>query len=233
MKADLNLNSKIVLALDYDNIDDCVNLIKLTREHVGVYKLGLEFYVKQGMQGVVKLQREFPDIEIFLDLKLHDIPNTVKGAAVAVAPINPLFLTVHASGGAEMIKAASNALPNTFITAVTVLTSLDSESLEGMGLPNDAEKLAVQLAINAVKSGARAIVCSPREVKKIRDAVGEKVVLITPGVRPASSSLDDQKRVMTPTEAISAGADLLVIGRPITQSPDPAQAAAEIYRSLS
>lgn len=229
----LNLNSKIIVALDFDNIDDCIELIKITKDYVGVYKLGLEFYLAKGIDGVLQIQNMYPDLKIFLDLKLHDIPNTVKAAALAIAQVEPLFLTVHAAGGQKMIRAASDALPNTYVTAVTVLTSLNSDSLVEMGLPNDPERWAVQLASNAVEAGARAIVCSPLEVGKIRSAVGQNVVLITPGVRPTSSALDDQKRVMTPEEAVNAGADLLVIGRPITQSPDPRELAARIYRSLS
>lgn len=233
MKNDLNIKSRIILALDYDNVEECVNLIRETKDFIGVYKLGLEFFVAQGMNGVLQIKNQFPDIKIFLDLKLHDIPNTVKGAALAINRLNPLFLTVHASGGQEMIRAATNALPDTYITAVTVLTSLDSQALAGMGMPSDSEKLAVQLALSSVESGARAIVCSPLEVAKIRAAVGDGVVLITPGVRPANTSLDDQKRVMSPEQALKAGSDLLVIGRPITQSANPGQAAAEIYKTLA
>ena len=222
----------IILAIDTDNLDVAQRWVEITSPFVSAVKLGLEFYLKFGHHGVRAISSA-SDSDIFLDLKLHDIPNTVKGAALAINRLDPLFLTVHASGGQEMIRAATNALPGTYITAVTVLTSLDSQALAGMGMPSNSEKLAVQLALSSIESGARAIVCSPLEVAKIRAAVGDGVVLITPGVRPANTSLDDQKRVMSPEQALKAGSDLLVIGRPITQSANPGQAAAEIYKSLA
>jgi orotidine-5'-phosphate decarboxylase len=131
-----------------------------------------------------------------------------------------------------MIRAAADVLPNTFITAVTVLTSLDSSQLKAMGLPEDPTTLAITLAKNAVENGARAIVCSPLEVAAIKSALGDRAVLITPGVRMASSISDDQKRVMTPAQAIAAGSNYLVIGRPITGAADPNLAAAEIFASI-
>ncbi|MEY3156275.1 MAG: hypothetical protein RL257_295 [Actinomycetota bacterium] len=225
-------SSPIILALDSADVDVVLSMVDKTKEYVGVYKLGLEFYLAQGSSGVAKIQQAHPEVKIFLDLKLHDIPNTVKGACKSIASLNPFILTVHASGGAEMIRAAAEVLPNTLIAAVTVLTSLDSEQLKVMGLPDDPTTLAVTLAKNAVENGARAIVCSPLEVAVIKAAVGDRAVLITPGVRMASSSSDDQKRVMTPAQAIAAGSDYLVIGRPITGATDPHLAAADIFSSI-
>lgn len=231
----MNKSSPIILACDTEEVSQVLGLIEQTREYVGVYKLGLEFFLSQGALGVSSIQKHFPEIRIFLDLKLHDIPNTVSKAAKAIRELNPEFLTVHASGGGEMISGAAAALQKTQITAVTILTSLDEDELEKMGLLPHPLELAVKLAKNAVVNGARAIVCSPLEVASIRSAVGSEIILITPGVRPVqsgSSIADDQKRVATPKAAISAGADYVVIGRPITQSDNPTLAASEIYASL-
>lgn len=225
-------NSPIILALDSPDVASVLSMMDQTKEYVGVYKLGLEFYLSRGLSGVAQIQAAHPDVKLFLDLKLHDIPNTVKGACESVSSLNPYFLTVHASGGAEMIRSAAQAVPQTRITAVTVLTSIDVNELKAMGLPDDPTGLAVNLAMNAVENGARAIVCSPLEVTAIKAVLGERAVLITPGVRMASSSTDDQKRVMTPAQAIAAGSDYLVIGRPITGAADPHLAAAEIFASI-
>ena len=225
-------SSQVILALDFNDMASTVEMINLTKEHIGIYKLGLEFYLAHGNSGVKEIQSGFTDIEIFLDLKLHDIPNTVAGACRSVADLNPKFLTVHASGGSKMISAASSTLPNVEITAVTILTSLDREQMIAMGLNENIENLTLSLAKNAVNSGARAIVSSPQEVSLLRKHLGEKVTLITPGVRPSGAERDDQERVMTPREAIDAGADFVVIGRPITKASDPKQAAEAITASL-
>jgi orotidine-5'-phosphate decarboxylase len=225
-------SSQVILALDFSDMASTVEMINLTKEHIGIYKLGLEFYLAHGKSGVKEIRSRFTDIEIFLDLKLHDIPNTVAGACRSVADINPKFLTVHASGGSKMISAASSTLPKVEITAVTILTSLDQEQMIAMGLSENIESLTLSLAKNAVNSGARAIVSSPQEVLLLRKHLGEKVTLITPGVRPSGAERDDQERIMTPRQAIDAGADFVVIGRPITKASDPKQAADAITASL-
>jgi orotidine-5'-phosphate decarboxylase len=225
-------SSQVILALDFSDMASTVEMINLTKEHIGIYKLGLEFYLAHGKSGVKEIQSRFTDIEVFLDLKLHDIPNTVAGACRSVADINPKFLTVHASGGSKMISAASSTLPKVEITAVTILTSLDQEQMLAMGLSENIENLTLSLAKNAVNSGARAIVSSPQEVLLLRKHLGEKVTLITPGVRPSGAERDDQERIMTPRQAIEAGADFVVIGRPITKASDPKQAADAITASL-
>lgn len=225
------VNSPIILALDSTEIDVCRNLIKETRNYVSIYKIGLEFFNKNGSEGVSKLQEQVGGFDLFLDLKLHDIPNTIAGAARAISFLNPRFLTVHASGGCAMIKAAATELPNSAITAVTVLTSLDDQELSKLGLPV-ASELVISLATAAVTAGAQAIVTSPEEVGLLRAKLSPSIKLITPGVRPTKIS-DDQARTATPKEALSAGADYLVIGRPITASPNPGKAAAEIFASLS
>ncbi len=229
--------SPIILALDTDEIATAVHWIEATHSSIDIYKVGLEFFLKFGRSGLQRL-RDHGDFELFLDLKLHDIPNTVAGAVASVRDLAPRFLTVHASGGSKMIKAAADAGPDIAITAVTVLTSLDDREFLNMGIDASSLDLAIALAKNSVAAGARAIVCSPLEVEAIRAVVGNSIILITPGVRPADSELGDQSRVMLPKDAIAAGANYLVIGRPITsyfaQSPEAmSQRAKQIVESLS
>ena len=210
------MTSPIILAVDTRDFDTARSWISATQEHVGVYKLGLEFFLTFGAEGVNKIKNEF-NVDIFLDLKLHDIPNTVASAAKAISAINPRFLTVHASGGHAMIAAAVAAVPQIDITAVTILTSLSEDDLFQIGFAQSAMESVVALADLSVRAGAKAIVSSPLEIEAIRSAVGEKPTIITPGVRPAGSAgSDDQVRTMTPRQAITAGANFVVIGRPIT-----------------
>ncbi len=208
----------IVLAVDTPEFATAIEWVKATQDYVSVFKLGLEFFLTFGSEGVKAIQ-SVTDSDIFLDLKLHDIPHTVSGAAKAVSNLAPQFLTVHASGGAAMIKAAVGASPKTYVTGVTILTSLSEEDVSHIGFRNNALDSAVGLAKIAVAAGAGAIVCSPLEIAAIRAAVGSTPIIITPGVRPADSHpTDDQVRTMTPKAVISLGANLVVIGRPITQS---------------
>lgn len=208
----------IVLAVDTPELKTAIAWIKATQEHVSVFKLGLEFFLTFGSEGVKAIQAE-TDSEIFLDLKLHDIPHTVSGAAKAVAHLAPKFLTVHASGGRTMVKAAVDAMPHTNITGVTILTSLSETDVTEIGFKFASLDSAVALAKLAVNAGAKAIVCSPLEISAVRLSIGAQPVIITPGVRPLDMvGSDDQQRTMTPEDAIAAGANLVVIGRPITQS---------------
>lgn len=212
------MKAPIILAVDTPDLEIAKQWVAATQESVSIYKLGLEFFLSFGQEGIRAIQSE-TDAEIFLDLKLHDIPHTVEGAAKAIASLKPRFLTVHASGGREMVKAAVSTLPETDVTAVTILTSLSEEDLFEIGYASPALESAVALATMSVKSGARAIVCSPLEIAAIRSAVGPEPYIITPGVRPlAEMGGDDQKRTMTPKDAISAGASYVVIGRPITKA---------------
>jgi orotidine-5'-phosphate decarboxylase len=208
----------IVLAVDTPELKTAMAWIKATQEHVSVFKLGLEFFLTFGAEGVKEIQAE-TDSDIFLDLKLHDIPHTVSGAAKAVAHLAPKFLTVHASGGTAMVKAAVDAMPQSNITGVTILTSLSEADVDEVGFKLAALDSAVALAKVAVNGGAKAIVCSPLEISAVRSAIGVQPIIITPGVRPLDMvGTDDQQRTLTPEDAISAGANLVVIGRPITQS---------------
>lgn len=227
----------IAVAMDAPSLAVLSDWSRAVAPVVSTLKVGLEVFCRDGAAAVSTAREAaahagHPGIDIFLDLKLHDIPATVRGAADAVALLQPAFLTVHASGGAAMIEAAAQALPHTRITAVTVLTSLAEEDLTAVGLQGPSREAAVRLARLAVGAGARAIVCSPQEVAAVREAVPDDVTLITPGVRPAGASRDDQQRVATPEQARADGADLLVIGRPITAAPDPRTAADEIAASL-
>lgn len=221
----------IAVALDAPDLETAARWASLVTPHVSTVKVGLELYLRYGPD-VVASVRGASRIQVFLDLKLHDIPATVAGAARAVSRLKPAYLTVHAAGGAAMIRAAVEAAPNTRIAAVTVLTSLGDGDLGEIGLAGPASDAVRRLAALAVGAGAPALVCSPQEAAAVRAEVGPDITLITPGVRPAGAATQDQARVATPEQALSAGADLLVIGRPITGAPDPGAAAAGIAAAL-
>ncbi|MFJ6213701.1 orotidine-5'-phosphate decarboxylase [Streptomyces sp. NPDC092296] len=222
----------IAVALDAPDLATAVDWAGAVGPHVSTVKVGLELYLAHGRDAVRRVRDASGGRDLFLDLKLHDIPNTVFGAARSVADLAPAYLTVHASGGTDMIRAAAEALPQTRITAVTVLTSMSEQDLDAIGLAGPALDAVRRLAVLSVEAGARALVCSPREVAAVRAAVGPEVQLITPGVRPAGAALGDQTRVATPEQALADGADLLVIGRPITGATDPGAAAGAIAAAL-
>ncbi|CAL9578532.1 Orotidine 5'-phosphate decarboxylase [Nocardiopsis dassonvillei] len=224
-------SAPIAVAIDADEIETAATWASAVAPHVSTVKVGLELYLRYGPE-VVSAVRGANRVGVFLDLKLHDIPATVAGAARSVAGLGPAILTVHAGGGADMVRAAVEAAPDTEIAAVTVLTSMDEKDLEQVGLLGPARDAVRRLAVLAVGAGARALVCSPQEVALVRAEVGPDITLITPGVRPAGADRGDQSRVATPEEAIAAGADLLVIGRPITRAPDPGAAAAAIAEAV-
>jgi orotidine-5'-phosphate decarboxylase len=221
----------IAVALDAPDLETAARWAALVTPHVSTVKIGLELYLRYGPEAVVSVKGA-SGVRIFLDLKLHDIPVTVAGAARAVARLRPDLVTVHATAGPEVIRAAVEAAPHTKIAGVTVLTSLSPADLERIGMTGPVQDVVRRLAVLAVEAGARALVCSPREVAAVRAEVGPDITLITPGVRPAGTDPNDQARVATPEEALRAGADLLVIGRPITGAPDPGAAAAAIAAPL-
>ncbi|WP_031162709.1 orotidine-5'-phosphate decarboxylase [Streptosporangium roseum] len=221
----------IAVALDAPDLETAAHWASLVTPHVSTVKVGLELYLRYGPE-VIASVRGASGVQVFLDLKLHDIPNTVAGAAKAVARLKPAILTVHAAGGPAMIQAAVEALPDTQIAAVTVLTSLSDADLERIGIAGPSDDAVRRLAVMAVGAGAQALVCSPREVATVRAEVGPDITLITPGVRPVGAASQDQARVATPEQALADGADLLVIGRPITGSADPGAAAAGIAAAL-
>jgi orotidine-5'-phosphate decarboxylase len=193
-------------------------------------KLGLEFFVAQGPQGVRDVAGARP---LFLDLKLHDIPNTVAGGVRAAAACRPLFLTIHAAGGRAMMRAAAEAAKESgaarpALLGITVLTSLDDSDLDAVGQRGPVGDQAERLALLAREAGLDGVVCSPHEIARLRKACGPGFKLVVPGIRPAWAAAGDQKRVMTPAEAVSLGADHLVIGRPISQAADPKAALGRI-----
>jgi len=226
------MRSPIAVALDTAEVAVATRWAVAVAPYVSTVKVGLELFAAEGPAAVEKV-RAAADVELFLDLKLHDIPATVAGAARALRPLAPKLLTVHAGGGPAMVAAAADAMPDTLIAAVTILTSLAAGDLDRLGIAGPPEEAVARLAKLAVDAGARALVCSPREVALVRAAVGPGVVLVTPGVRPAGADANDQARVATPEQALADGADLLVIGRPITGAPDPAEAARAIAVSLA
>ena len=217
----------IAVALDTADVGVATRWTAAVAQHVSTVKVGLELYCAEGPAAVEKV-RAAADVDVFLDLKLHDIPATVAGAARSLRPLQPKLLTVHAGGGPAMVAAAAEAMPDTLIAAVTILTSLSADDLDRLGIAGPPADAVTRLARLAVDAGARALVCSPQEVALVRAAVGPGVVLVTPGVRPAGADANDQARVATPEQALADGADLLVIGRPITGAPDAAEAARSI-----
>lgn len=210
------MKAPIVLAVDTTDVAQAGAWVNATKESISVMKLGLEFYVAHGATGVTEVRKHGTELKLFLDLKLHDIPNTVSGAVKSVAHLQPDFLTVHAAGGAAMIEAAAAALPSGSITAVTLLTSLSEEEIAHLGISGNSQEIVLRWAIRAIDAGATSIVASPHEVKALREALPSHITLITPGVRPAGAAQGDQSRVATPAQAIEWGADYVVIGRPIT-----------------
>ncbi|MGQ5700846.1 orotidine-5'-phosphate decarboxylase [Sandaracinobacteroides sp. A072] len=227
--------SSIWLAVDTPDIARARALVAATAPWLGGVKLGLEFFVANGPRGVEEVMAG-TGLPLFLDLKLHDIPNTVAKAVESAARMQPALLTIHASGGAAMIAAAKEAAlkaggPGMRIIAVTVLTSLDAVDLAGIGLNVTPAAQVARLAGLAAAAGADGMVCSPHEVAAAR-ARWPEGFMVVPGVRPAGAAADDQKRVMTPAEALAAGATALVVGRPVTAAADPAAAAAAIAASL-
>ena len=227
----VDATAPVAVALDAPNLETAARWAEAVTPYVSTVKIGLELYCRYGPD-VVASVRGASGVDVFLDLKLHDIPATVAGAAHAVARLRPTYLTVHATGGSAMISAAARAVPDTTIAAVTVLTSLGADDLAAVGLEGKPLDAARRLSALAVEAGAGAIVCSPHEVAAVREEVGPDVTLIAAGVRPQGSESQDQARVATPREALAAGADLLVIGRPITGAPDPGAAAASIAKRI-
>lgn len=226
--------SPIYVALDTPDLDRAKAIATRVRHHVGGIKLGLEFFMANGRHGV----HEMADIglPIFLDLKFHDIPNTVGKAIQALRPLNPAILTVHAAGGRAMLEDAKAAAPTgTKVVAVTMLTSLDASDLASIGLSPDPHEQVVRLAELARSAGVDGIVCSGEEVKAAH-AAWKDGFFVVPGVRPGAKANGaghgDQKRVVTPRAALDAGASILVVGRPITQADDPDLAAREIEATL-
>ena len=229
MVSSLSPSDRIFVALDTKDIQQAKAWASQLRGRLGGVKLGLEFFNANGPQGVQAVQAELQDQSLFLDVKFHDIPNTVAGAIASVVPLGLGIVNVHALGGKTMMQSAvqsaidtakQQGIPKPLTIGVTILTSMDNDDLHGIGLTTTATEQAVHLAQLAQNSGMDGVVCSAHEIAPIRRACGDDFKLIVPGIRPAWAQSGDQKRVMTPRNALDAGADYLVIGRPITQAPD-------------
>jgi orotidine-5'-phosphate decarboxylase len=224
---------KIFCAVDTNHMDRAIDLAQSVQGVCGV-KLGLEFFNAHGVKGVKQVMKTVNNTPLFLDLKYHDIPNTVAGAIRAVTQgIKPAFINVHATGGLDMMKAAKESCPpETKLLAVTVLTSIDGDTLDSVGQGNDPKSQVKRLALLAKQAGCDGVVCSSHEIEIIRETCGDDFITMVPGIRPAGTDVGDQKRIMTPAEAVNKGASHLVIGRPITQADDPSQTATDILGTL-
>jgi orotidine-5'-phosphate decarboxylase len=224
--------NRLITAIDTADLGRAGSLVAAVAPHSGLLKFGLEFFNAHGLAGLAAAG----EMPIFLDLKLHDIPNTVAGAIRALAPARIAMLTIHAAGGAAMIAAAAQAaaaLPmRPKILGVTVLTSLDASALSDIGVAGGTTQQVLRLARLALGAGADGLICSAHELPALRDAFGAAPLLVVPGIRPAGSPAGDQARTMTPEQAVAAGADYIVVGRPITAAENPAAAAAAIASSL-
>ncbi len=232
-------HKKIYCAIDTGDLERACDLAKALQPYCGI-KLGLQFFNAFGPQGIEKVLKNAPDASLFIDLKYHDIPNTVAGAVKSICThFTPDYLNVHAGGGRDMMEAAQIACDNTSkgktkLLAVTILTSLSQEDITEVGYVNDTVSVRVKaLALLTKQSGLAGVVCSSHEITMLREACGENFSLMVPGIRPAGASQGDQKRVMTPHEALGLGATHLVIGRPITQADDPAKAAQDILSTIA
>ena len=223
---------KIIIALDSDNFNETLKIVKNLKKEAFAFKIGYEFFLNFGLSGYKAIKEE--NANIFLDLKLHDIPNTVANGIKAIAKLNPYFTTIHLSGGDEMQKISSNFKKNTKILGVSILTSLDSKQTIKYYNNNNVEEIVSNFAKNALDNKLDGIVCSPQEIAIVKKITQNKLIIVTPGIRPISyeNSKDDQKRVMSPKEAINAGANYLVMGRPITKSTNPLRSLQSINSSL-
>lgn len=228
------INSPIVVAMDFHDSASCLQLAsQLNPQHCRL-KIGKELFTAVGPQLLEQLMSK--GFDVFLDLKYHDIPNTVAKAVKAAADLGVWMVNVHASGGRRMLEAAREAIDSSshqpLLIAVTVLTSMTKEDLLSIGMVVEPEEQVMRLAALTQSAGLDGVVCSAQEAKKLKAALGQKFCLVTPGIRPAGSSADDQRRIVTPQEAMANGSDYLVIGRPITQSENPALMCETIYQSL-
>ena len=229
---------KIIFALDVHGLDDIDRWAEALAGKVGMFKVGKELFTSCGPAAVKAVQRHGG--QVFLDLKYHDIPNTVASAMVEAARLGVQLANLHALGGAEMMEAAASAVQKEFsgterprLLAVTILTSSTTQTLRQVGIEHSVQDMVVRLARLAKESGMDGVVASPLEIGPIREACGPDFLIVTPGVRPSFAAVDDQKRIMTPGEAVSSGADYLVIGRPIAKAADPVQAAERIAAEIA
>lgn len=236
----LSAKERLIIALDVDTVQEAESLVARLQGHVGVFKVGMQLFNSEGPEIVRRIHKLGG--KVFLDLKLHDIPNTVGCAAAVLTRLGVFMYNVHIAGGSEMMKRAvqstvreapDNAVSQPMVIGVTVLTSINQSILENeIGIARSVEEQVVNWALLAKESGLNGVVASPKEIRAIRQACGPELVIITPGVRPAWAAVNDQKRVMTPKEAVEAGASFLVVGRPITGAADQVEAAKMIVHEM-
>ena len=224
--------NKIILALDTNDISKALSIVKSIDANV-IFKLGMEFFYTFGYEGIEKVKSIRPNIKIFLDLKLHDIPNTIKKAMEAIANLKPYFTTIHISGGDEMQRMSNLVKDSVKILGVSILTSINEEQAEKYYYLKDIKMIVSKFVKTAMENKLDGVVCSPHEIKQIKEISNDKLLIITPGIRPESyNQKDDQKRFMTPKQAIELGANFLVIGRPITKSSNPLNEIKSINYSI-
>ncbi len=229
----VTMNGELIVVLDVDTLEEARRIVSLCKG-CDWFKVGAQLFTRCGPEAVREVMADGK--RVFLDLKYHDIPNTVRSAAAAAAELGASLFTVHASGGARMIEAARGAVngTDTRILAVTVLTSLDDTMLSHeLGIGSSVVKTVPRWAKMAVEAGAHGIVCSPHEVRIVREAVGPEPIIVTPGIRPHWAAQNDQVRITTPREAVESGANMIVVGRPILNHDNPAEAVALIKEELS
>ena len=225
-------SKKIIVALDNNNKDKTIDFVKKLKNDAYGFKIGYEFFLNYGLSGYREIKKLSPNI--FLDLKLHDIPNTVSNALKAINKLKPLLTTIHISGGDEMMKLSLIKNRRTKVLGVSILTSLDKKQTKKIYNEEEIESLVAKFAKYAKKNNLDGIVCSPKEIKLVRKIVGKKFIILTPGIRlnQKIKSKDDQKRVLSPQDAINLGANYLVIGRPILESKDPLKTLKDINKTL-
>ena len=223
--------NRVIVALDSSNLDKSEKLIEKIRNQAFAFKIGYEFFLNFGLSGYKKIQEK--NVKIFLDLKLHDIPNTIKKSIQTISNLNPYFTTIHISGGDEMQKIASLNKKNVKILGVSILTSIDNNQAKKYYNNDNIANLVSSFVNNALENNLDGVVCSPHEIEMVKKISGNKLDIVTPGIRPKNYNKDDdQKRFMTPKEAINLGSNYLVIGRPITESPDPLKEIQSINSSI-
>jgi orotidine-5'-phosphate decarboxylase len=231
LPASSGMRERLIVALDVPSAGEAQKLVSRIGDSAGVYKVGLQLFIGEGPSIVRDLVSS--GRQVFLDLKLHDIPTTVSLAVKSAAELGVHMLTVHASGGAAMLRAATEAAAGRVnILAVTVLTSLSDEDMQEIGISGRVSDQVLRMAALAQSAGCEGIVTSPREALMVRKSLGESFAIITPGVRPAGAESNDQQRIATPAQAITNGASHIVVGRPITHAPDPAKAATAIIQEM-
>ena len=224
-------NKKIIVALDSNNLNDSGCLVDEIKNQVFAFKIGYEFFLNFGLDGYNQIKNK--KVNIFLDLKLHDIPNTIKNGIEAIANLNPYFTTIHITGGDEMQKIANSSKKNVKVLGVSILTSIDSAQAEKYYSEKNINNLVVKFVKNALENKLDGVVCSPLEIELVKKISSGKLIIVTPGIRPENyNKNDDQKRIMSPKEAVNLGANYLVIGRPITHSSNPLLEITSINSSI-